>query len=160
MSQREVIDGLRFARGALERRGFLGMARLQRLAQMPCSSEGVNYRLRGGITDDGEPYIRVSARGTLRLVCQRCLGTILLPLALETELRLNGSLREIAAANDEFDRVLASRNMDVAELVEDEVILALPMAPRHERCAAADSGAAKKSSPFEVLAGLKRSGDG
>jgi uncharacterized protein len=38
-------------------------------------------------------------------------------------------------AEDEIDRVLVSRRMDVGQLVEDEVILVLPMVPRHETCA-------------------------
>ena len=57
--------------------------------------------------------------------------------------------------------------MDVAELVEDEAILLLPMVPRHDRCAGAGFLSAgedvatvevKKVSPFSVLASLKKGG--
>ena len=50
-------------------------------------------------------------------------------------LHLAENMREISEADDEIDRVVASRKMDVAGLVEDEVILELPMAARHEECA-------------------------
>jgi uncharacterized protein len=74
-------------------------------------------------------------RGTVKLLCQRCLDPVQVPLAVDAELQLAESTREISEADDEIDRVLASRNMDVAWLVEDEVILALPMAARHDECA-------------------------
>jgi uncharacterized metal-binding protein YceD (DUF177 family) len=54
---------------------------------------------------------------------------------VDVELQLAESEREISEADDEIDRVLATRKMDVAWLVEDEVILGLPMAARHEECA-------------------------
>lgn len=71
----------------------------------------------------------------MELTCQRCLDPIRVPVAIDAELQLAETVREISEADDEIDRVLASRRMDVASLVEDEVILALPMAPRHEECA-------------------------
>jgi len=135
MSQAEVIDGLQFARAALERRGTVGMERLPRLAQLRCSTEGLEYRLRGGRAGNGKPCLRLSVVGSLEMVCQRCLDPIQVPIAIDAELQLAENAREISEADDEIDRVLASRRMDVASLVEDEVILALPMAPRHEECA-------------------------
>jgi uncharacterized protein len=134
MSQAEVIDGLQFSRAALERRGSVGMERLPRLAQLRCSTEGLEYRLRGGRAGNGKPCLRLSVVGSLGLVCQRCLDPIQVPIAIDAELQLAENAREISEADDEIDRVIASRHMDVAWLVEDEVILALPMAPRHDEC--------------------------
>jgi uncharacterized protein len=48
------------------------------------------------------------------------------------------------------------RELDVAELVEDEILLALPVAPRHEKCGlpgVADAG--ERINPFAALSGLK-----
>jgi|SRR6267142_456800 len=134
MSQAEVIDGLQFARGELEQRGVLGMERLPRLAQLQCSTEGLEYHLRGGQAGNGKPCLRLSVRGSVEVLCQRCLDPIQVPIAIDAELQLAESAREISEADDEIDRVLASRNMSVGWLVEDEVILALPMVPRHEAC--------------------------
>ena len=135
MSQAEVIDGLQFARGALEQRGVVGMERLPRLAQLQCSTEGLEYDLRGGRAGNGKPCLRLSVRGSVEVLCQRCLDPIQVPIAIDAELQLAESPREISEADDGIDRVLASRNMSVGGLVEDEVILALPMVPRHEDCA-------------------------
>jgi uncharacterized protein len=68
----------------------------------------------------------------MQVLCQRCLDPLPVPIAIDAELQLAENLREITEADDEIDRVLASRHMDVEQLVEDEVILALPMVPRHE----------------------------
>ena len=56
------------------------------------------------------------------------------------------------------DRVVAAKEMPVRELVEDELILALPYAPRHEDCerATRQHEAAAKISPFAGLRGLMR----
>ena len=54
-----------------------------------------------------------------------------------------------------FARIVAGREMAVRELVEDELILALPYAPRHESCgpgAAAEDD--RGNSPFASLRGL------
>src|SRR4030065_176389 len=64
---------------------------------------------------------------------------------------------EIVAADDEIERAVAGRDMNVAVLVEDEVILALPMVPKHEQCRAAEgSDGGAKSSAFQALAALKK----
>ena len=135
MSQAEVIDGLQFARAGLERRGVVGMKQLPRLAELQCSTEGLEYHLRGGRASNGKPCLWLSVRGSVELVCQRCLGPFQVPIAIDAELELAESEREISQADDEIDRVLASRRMEVGWLIEDEVILELPMAPRHETCA-------------------------
>ena len=134
MSQAGVIDGLQFARAGLERHGVVSMERLPRLAQLQGSTEGLEYHLRGGRASNGKPCLRLSVKGSVKLLCQRCLEPVQFPIAVDAELQLAENLREISEADDEIDRVLASRNMDVASLVEDEVILELPMAVRHEQC--------------------------
>ena len=157
MSQPGVIDGLQFARGAQEVRGELGMEHLPRLAEMQGATEGLAFGLRGGMRDDGKPCLWISVSGELQLVCQRCLGQLVFPLSIDVELALTQDPREIEQAEDEVDRVLASRAMSVAQLVEDEVLLALPMVPRHDRCAAEiPAGRDMKASPFSVLTELKR----
>jgi uncharacterized protein len=157
MSQPGVIDGLQFARAAQEVRGALGMEHLPRLAEMQGATEGLAFGLRGGMRDDGKPCLWISVSGELRLVCQRCLGRLIFPLSVDVELALTEDPREIEDADDETDRVLASRAMNVARLVEDEVLLALPMVPRHGGCSVEmPAGREANASPFGVLTELKR----
>ena len=155
MSQAGVIDGLQFARGAMQQRGFLGMEQLPRLAQMQCSTSGLEYLLQGGPSGFGKPCLRISVTGKVQLVCQRCLGPLPVPIAVDVELQLADSLREIAEADDDIDRVLASKAMDIGQLIEDEVILALPTVPRHDICVTASVATQASESPFGRLALLK-----
>ena len=63
-----------------------------------------------------------------------------------------------SAGVDDLDAVAADAELDVWSLVEDEVLLALPIAPRHAEgaCQAAGESVLKqRASPFAVLAGLK-----
>jgi len=159
MSQPATIDGLAFARNALEVRGRLGLASMPRLAQSGCSDAALCFVLNGEISQRGKPVLRLSVDGSARVVCQRCIERFELPLRFEVQLELATSEAEIVAADDEddTDRILAGREMNLAALVEDEVLLALPMVPKHERCVAAtvSDGNAKPSS-FQGLAVLKK----
>jgi uncharacterized protein len=161
MSRAGTIDGPQFARDRGTVSGTLGIEALRRLAESGCEAATIRYTVRGGANAEGHPCLAIEASGALRLVCQRCLGALVYPVELSVELELAMSEREIAAAEDEVDRVLATRAMDVAALVEDEILLVLPMAPVHERCAPEtgqrDSG---RASPFDALAGLRKGGGG
>src|SRR5947208_13737308 len=122
MSQAGVIDSLHFARAALEQRGVLSLEQLPRLAKMQCSTQGLEYHLRGGRASNGKRCLRLSVRGSVQVLCHRCLDPLPLPIAIDAELQLAENLREIAEADDASDRVLASRRMHVAHLAEAPVI--------------------------------------
>lgn len=161
MSRAGTIDGPRFALAREVVTGALAIEDLPRLAEMGCEAAALQYAVRGGDSAEGRAALGVEVRGALRLTCQRCLGAFEFPLAATSTLELADSQTEIDAADDERDRVLASKSMDVAAIVEDEVILALPMVPMHASCEAAVAHAAgKEASPFAVLAGLQEGGAG
>ncbi len=156
MSRCGVIDGLEFARTGATLAGALELADLPRLSELGCSIARIRYAVRGGATAQGRPGLHIEATGMLELACQRCLGTVAVPVAASAELELSESQRVVDLADDDIDRVLASRSMSVAALVEDEVILALPMVPTHAQCpaGAGDSGG-DRASPFAALAALR-----
>ncbi len=157
MLQPVAIDGLAFARSAGVMRGRLDLESLPRLAQSGCSGSVVDFVLTGEINERGKPELRLAVNGSVRLECQRCLGNVDLALQLESRLELAAGEAEILAADDEVERVLAGHEMSVAELVEEELILALPMVPKHEHClakTAAEKG--EQPSAFKALAALKK----
>jgi uncharacterized protein len=88
--------------------------------------------------------------------CQRCLAPLVVPLVVDAELELADSAGEIATAEDDIDRVVASPAMPLAQLVEDELLLALPMVPRHEACEPPGEGYDAGASPFAALGRLRR----
>ena len=157
MLQPAAIDGLAFARSASMLEGKLGLESLPRLAQSGCSACVVDFVLRGEINERGKPELRLVVDGSVRLECQRCLDSLDLPLHVAAQLQLAASESEMAVSDDDIERVLAGREMSVTALVEDEILLALPMVPKHDRCSAAvDLGAKAQGSAFQALAGLKK----
>jgi uncharacterized protein len=161
MSRAGTIDGLQLARGRDRVAGAIDIGSLPRLAAMGCDAGALAYRVSGGENGAGRPSLTIELNGELRLVCQRCLEPFVFPLAARSELELAETESEIEVAEDDIDRVLATKAMDVAALVEDEAILALPMVPLHERC---DTGlgpnVAAKAGPFASLAGLRKANGG
>ncbi|HHW65861.1 MAG TPA: metal-binding protein, partial [Rhodocyclaceae bacterium] len=60
--------------------------------------------------------------------------------------------------DDEVDAIEIDGGLDVMALLEDEILLALPIAPRHQVCEAPrPEGGASKESPFAALASLRGS---
>ncbi len=115
-----------------------------------------------------EVWLHLGARATVRLVCQRCLQAMEVPLEIDRSFRFVRNENEAAEldAQVEEDILVLSRSLDLRELVEDELLLALPLVPRHEDCRhpaaglaeapAADEAPAERPHPFAALAALKR----
>ena len=112
-----------------------------------------------------QPSLAVEADTEVLLECQRCLQPM--RLALHPERRIFFVEGEDAAASLDAeidDDVLAlTPALDVLALVEDELLLALPLVPRHEVCleplprAFVDDGAVVAAdNPFAALAALKQ----
>jgi uncharacterized protein len=156
MSRAGTIDGLRFAQDRSTVTGRLALADLPRVAESGASSADVRYAITGRRNAAGKPSLRIEAAGMVELECQRCLQPLAWSADAEAELELAASEAEANAAEDDVDRVVASKDMDVAALVEDEVLLGLPMVPLHASCEAPAEGRSDRPSPFAVLAALKK----
>jgi uncharacterized protein len=168
MSAPAVIDSLEFARSAQASAGELSIVGLERLHDVLADTEGtLIYSLRGGKDERQRPYLALKIDGELHLQCQRCLEAFSYPLRLQTTLLLVPRGEELDELMDDPtapDAVEASAELDVAELIEDEVLLSLPLSPRHPEgiCASRarrDENHADTPSAFSRLATLKRAGD-
>lgn len=165
MSEQVTIDSLEFARQGRRLQGEIAVADLERLQESLHSSGGVlHYTLVGKLGENGRPRLVCTVSGKLILVCQRCLGPLEFALAIESTLEPVKGGDGFLPADDEddlVDTIPADSAMDVQALVEEEVVLNLPIAPMHgiEECAAADrlrKLAPGKVNPFEALAVLKK----
>ena len=162
MSHQPVIDGFEFASAGATQQGVLPLDGFPRLRDLLASDAGeVAYELQGLRDERGRPSLRLKVRGTLQVKCQRCLEAMPTRVDEDELLVLASTQAEIDAdpADAEApDRLLAGKGMRVRELVEDQLILALPLAPRHERCKAAaeEEQAVERISPFAGLKGLMR----
>jgi uncharacterized protein len=155
-----IADPFRFAAEGRSLAGEVAVARLGRLADVLTDDAGiVTYRIDGRLDAERRPELRVTAQGVLNLRCQRCLGAIAWPLDLEVVLqpvRAGQPIPDEELESDEFDAIEVGDELDVVGMVEDEILLALPIAPRHENCdSLRPDGGTVKESPFARLATLR-----
>ncbi|MBS0324165.1 MAG: DUF177 domain-containing protein [Proteobacteria bacterium] len=156
-----VIDSLEFAREGRRQAGQVAVRDLARLAdQLVDFSGALAWCLQGERTRDGEHLLHLNVEGDLGLRCQRCLGALRFQLQVVSTLRLikpGATWPEDDLEDDSADAVDAEREMALLPLIEEEVLLALPIAPRHERCSPpAPADKEQEPSPFAVLAKLKK----
>jgi uncharacterized protein len=168
MYARSFIDSLDFARNGEHLSGELPVAELPRLLDVLETPQGVlHYTVQGGVDKQGIHFLDVSVTGLCRLRCQRCLNGLDYPVQLDTRLLLRDqagldALDDDAAdgKEEEFDSILADPHLDVPDMLEEEVLLSLPIAPKHElgACQATDgqNTQMEEKNPFAVLAKLKR----
>jgi uncharacterized protein len=181
MSAREVdpqrLDVAAFAKDAGQLDGcwpLRGLTRLHDAAHPDADlgdADAVRWQARGEWRrasgpggDAGQPWLHLKGSARMALVCQRCLGAVVEPLEVERSfLFVHGEDAAAQLDADSDDDVLVlTRALDLRELLEDELLLALPLVPRHAACPAplplADTPALAddKPSPFAVLAALKR----
>lgn len=111
-----------------------------------------------------EWWLHLQAAVQVRRECQRCLQAVSLPLTVDRRLRFVGDEATAAAldADSEDDVLVASRQFDLQALVEDELLLAMPLVPMHDTCpqplpaASAEVADEAPAHPFAALAALKR----
>ena len=137
-------------------------------AQVHWQLTGQARPVKGGAA---EIWMHLSAQVALPLACQRCLGPVLTEVTVDRWLRFVADETQAAALDAELDDdVLALvRDLDARELIEDELLLELPLVPAHEEdcphplpVPEDDLGEAEEAEPaehpFAALAKLKRPG--
>lgn len=151
----------------------------------------VNWTAQGRLVPQrvGSPqlWLDLTAQADLPWTCQRCLHPVALPVALQRQIRFvvdEKAAAELDAESDD-DVLPLSRSFDLLSLIEDELIMASPLVPRHDTCpeqpvmsvsdpgvdgdeatdvdgpdASADAGGesprGQRPNPFAVLAKLKK----
>jgi uncharacterized protein len=113
-----------------------------------------------------EVWVHLTASAVLPLTCQRCLEPVDVHLAVDRSFRFVADEQTAAAEDDEAeeDLLAISRAFDLLGLVEDELLMEVPVVPRHAVCpapvqlSAADPDfeeAAPPQNPFAALKVLK-----
>ncbi len=157
-----VIDSLEFARTGQSLSGSLPVSALARLQDSLVDGQGeIRFEVKGGHDARRRLVLRLEISGVLHVQCQRCLG------AMDYALRRSSTVLLVTAGADtselddvEAEWIEASTELDVAGLVEDEILLSLPYAPRHGegQCppGAVTAAGGEKITAFAKLAALKR----
>jgi uncharacterized protein len=159
-----VIDAFEFCRSKGLREGVTPVAEMTRLAADCADPSGeITWSIQGGQTRQGYPSMTLSVAGTVNLVCQRCLGPFAYDIDSSTMLVLGKDDQEADEIeeildDESIDVIVGSHEADIRQLLEDEALLALPQAPKHEVCPDTklmDSLKSDKVSPFAALKSLK-----
>ena len=112
-----------------------------------------------------QPWLHLDVDASVTLQCQRCLQPLGVALHIDRWFRFVGAEDEAARLDEdcEEDVLVASPRFNLLELVEDELILALPLVPMHKACPeplpmAPDEPATEPVAPhpFAALAALRR----
>ncbi len=158
-----IADPFRFAAEGRSLSGTVAVAQLTRLADALADHDGtVSFAIAGRLDAERRPQLRVTAQGMLNLRCQRCLGAIAWSLQLDSALqpvRSGQPIPEEELEDDEVDAIEMDGELAVLGLIEDEILLALPIVPRHENCdSLRPDGGTVKESPFARLSALRGTG--
>ena len=168
------FDALDLAAGGEVLAGEVDLSRRPRVADRLAPntiSAPIAWQIAGARDALGRPMLAVSVEGDLPQVCQRCLQPFDAPIAQRSELLLARNDAELERLDaEEAEVLLAAAPLDAMTLVEDEILLWLPFAPRHPegQCpaeVAATSGSEgaqpvkATSSPFARLAALRKGTD-
>ncbi len=118
------------------------------------------------------PRVRGRVCAELQLCCQRCLQSMPLAVDLVFQLSPVTGLEEAERLPEEYEPLMLDEHLlHPMDLVEDELILAIPPAPRHTaadcgvdltdyRQESAPEAAQQKENPFAPLRVLKHDNDG
>jgi len=147
-----------------------GFARLASATLPATAGSVVAWKVRGEratLAGGGmRPALAIDAAAEVTLECQRCLQPMQLPISLARRIFfVDGEEAAAALDLDSDDDVLAlPPALDLHQLLEDELLLALPVVPRHDACSVLltpatgddDLAGAAREHPFAALAALKR----
>lgn len=123
--------------------------------------------LRPGAGAEADVWLHLTASASIPLTCQRCMTAVDSPIKVDQWYRFVAT-EEIAMAEDdesEEDLLVMEPQFDLLAVLEDELIMALPVVPMHELCPVAplmqtgelhDAAIVQKPNPFAVLGQLKK----
>jgi uncharacterized protein len=125
------VDAERMVAGRRSFEGVLPVAELPRLVAALADDRGeIGYRLDFVQGELGGPQLRVRLTAGLTLECQRTLEPFVWPAVVDTRLGLLASEAEVAALPPDCEPlVLEAGALSPKRVIEDELLLALPLVP-------------------------------
>jgi uncharacterized protein len=144
------LDLFDFAQSRRQAAGGVRVSQLPRLlneipADAPDRDTVFSWQAEGSmqpeLQDDGteapQPYLRLAVHGSVWIECQRCLSPYSQHLDVDATYRIvltEEEADEFPLDNDEVEVIVGSRQFDLIDLIEDELLLSLPLVPKHDVC--------------------------
>ena len=169
----QSLDIWALARSGGEMQGNSSVADMPRLQSM-CAAPAVhpvNWRLHGllkpGPDGQDRPWMVLQVDAQLPVECVRCLQPVDQSLHIERDFRFVADEATALAedADCEEDLLALTPPLDGLNLIEDELLMAMPLLPKHDICnseysqTSQDEAASEKAHPFAALAQWRKSGD-
>ena len=163
----EYVDPFRLAEQNLHLDGAVKLIDMHRLnSSRPKASEDerVMVNLHFGVDEQGVTYLKGHLQASLGLQCQRCLDQFSYEIISDFALGIIRKLEEEKSLPKQYEPAMVKDGqLALRELIEDELILNLPIIPRHEPevcgvhlpLAEPAREQAKGENPFQVLQTLK-----
>jgi uncharacterized protein len=174
------LDVRTFAQAGEALSGIDPLSKYERLAQDlhglagDWDDKAVQWSARGEIiTPAGghaQRWLHLQVNTHLPMTCQRCLAQVLIPVAIDNSFRFVADEATALAEDDtaEEDLLVISKQFNLRDLIEDELLMALPIVPKHDVCpgevklASTDedfkAALTQKPNAFAALGSLKKPG--
>ena len=168
------LDIAAFAKQGDEVSGVWPLVALDRLRleahadACPAESDQVEWRATGETRScrgaQPQVWLHLNCGTRMALICQRCLQPLETVVQAQRSFRFvdNEALAAAIDADSEDDVLALCRTLNLVELIEDELLLALPLVPRHSVCPQPlkpredTEPFEERAHPFAVLSELKR----
>lgn len=169
------LDAFRFAQAAARLEGEQPLASFARLAldlHEPASSDAsVHWSAQGELREQAgvsHAWLHLQAQTRVPLTCQRCLAAVQESVEVDRWFRFVADEAAAEAQDDEVEEDLLALEPrpSLLDVIEDELILSLPLVPLHDQCPQPLAGApirqegepepaSERPHPFAALAKLK-----
>ncbi len=134
------VDNVKFAKAKKKLAGELDLVQSTRVKELGEFTGIIKYNLDGAVDSLNRPVLILSIYGIISTLCQNCLQSM--ELNIDNQSRITVFFNEDQMDKAMFadieseveDGVLAESEFDVMQLVEDEVIMLLPYASKHDEC--------------------------
>lgn len=176
MSQRlpEFIEPYRLAENQRVLKGDLSIANMKRLAPLLATDAGnVEVELAFVVDETGQASVKGRVQTQVSMQCQRCMKTMELPIDARVSLAFIATEEQAQELPSHYEPLIVEEETSLSEMVEDEIILALPAVPLHEaeQCSAQEpfpgsvkdttaesntEGNIDRPNPFAVLEKLRK----
>jgi uncharacterized protein len=160
----ELIEPLRLAEKGVRLGGEIELSRMSRLDKALGAQTGqVSIDVLFSKDENGVPTAQGAVKARLKVLCQRCMEPMTLDIEAGIKVELSVNEEAIGQDGDYESLFIGPGPVSLVEFVEDELILALPIAPRHpeDQCPSGgrlkqqDATPGRSANPFAALSKLK-----